>query len=152
MTPVGPDEGAHAPLADFGLLGRHQIAAGIATGADFATMIALVELATLSPPFATMLSAIAGGVVNFTLSRGWAFHTRHAGTVRSQALRYGAVSLGGALVNAGALALFLRAVTLPYPLARVAGSMAVSLLYTYPLHTRFVFRVAGRQRELTGAP
>jgi putative flippase GtrA len=137
---------AVARLVDVGLLGRHQIAAAIATGADFASMVALVELGRLSPPVATILSAMAGAVVNFTLSRGWAFHTLHTGTVRSQALRYGAVSLGGALVNAGALALLLRSVAVANPLARVAVSIAVGLLYTYPLHKRFVFRVAKLQR------
>ena len=30
---------------------------------------------------------------------------------------------------------------LPYVLARIGVSLLVSLLYTYPLHTRFVFRV-----------
>jgi putative flippase GtrA len=136
---------------EVGLLGRHQAAAALATACDFASMIALVELARLSPPTATMLSAALGGIVNFTLSRTWAFRARHEGTVRSQALRYGVVSLGGALVNASALALVLRAIALPYPIARVAVSIAVSLLYTYPLHTRFVFRVAPRGRAIVGA-
>lgn len=153
MTAGRANDGALvSPVVELGLLGRHQLAAALATGADFATMIALVELARLSPPVATMLSAIVGGIVNFTISRRWAFHTRHAGTMRSQALRYGAVSLGGALVNAGALAVLLRSVSVAYPIARVAVSMAVSLLYTYPLHTRFVFRVAPRERELPEAP
>ena len=30
---------------------------------------------------------------------------------------------------------------LPYVIARAVVSLAVSLFYTYPLHTRFVFRV-----------
>jgi putative flippase GtrA len=145
-------EVALAPIVDVGLVSRHQIAALIATGADFASMIALVEIARLSPPVSTLLSAVVGGVVNFTLSRRWAFHTRHAGTVRSQALRYAAVSLGGALVNAGALALVLGGAAVPYPLGRAAVSIAVSLLYTYPLHTRFVFRVASIPPALPGAP
>ncbi len=72
--------------------------------------------------------------------------------MRSQALRYGIVSFGGALVNASGLALLLRTVTIAYPIARVAVSVLVSLLYTYPLHTRFVFRVSPRERALSGAP
>jgi putative flippase GtrA len=148
ITPARRQEGTLAPLVDVGLLGRHQIAAAIATGIDFGSMIALVELARLSPSVATILSAIAGCMVNFAISRRWAFHARHAGTLRSQALRYGAVSLGGALVNASALAVVLRAIALPYPLARAGISIAASLLYTYPLHTRFVFRVARCRADL----
>ena len=143
---------AVAPLADARLLGRHQIAAAIASCADFGSMVVLVELARLSPPLATMLSALVGGVVNFTLSRRWAFHTRHAGTARSQALRYSVVSVGGALINASLLALVLYVSAIAYPLARALVAIAVSVLYTYPLHTRFVFRVVRRPRDLAGSP
>lgn len=139
-----------AALIDPRLLGRHQIAAFVATAVDFTTMIALVELTPLSPPSATMISASVGGIVNFVVARLWAFHARHDGTLRSQALRYGLVSLGGALVNANALGLVLHAIDVPYPLARIAVSIAVSVLYTYPLHTRFVFRVDGRNLRDTG--
>lgn len=123
---------------DLALLGRHQVAAFAATVVDFSAMIALVELLGVAPPLATIISAILGGVSNFTLSRTWAYRDRHEGEVQGQASRYAVVSLGGALLN-GALVGVLFSV--PYVIARVIVSAAVSLLYTYPLHTRFVFRV-----------
>lgn len=137
-----------ADLRDLRLLGRHQIAAFVGTSADFGAMIALVELAHLAPETATVLSAITGGIVNFSLSRGWAFRGRHAGSTTGQAGRYALVSFGGALLNALLLGIVLRglhlvALDVPYPFARAIVSVAVSLLYTYPLHTRVVFRVAG---------
>lgn len=125
-------------LFDLALLGRHQVAAFAATAVDFTAMIAFVELVGLAPPLATILSAILGGLTNFTLSRVWAYRDRHEGALHDQALRYAVVSLGGALLN-GALVALLSFV--PYVLARIAVSFAVSVLYTYPLHTRFVFRV-----------
>lgn len=125
-------------LFDLALLGRHQVAAFAATAADFTAMIAFVELGGLAPPLATILSAILGGVANFTLSRTWAYRDRHAGAAHHQALRYAVVSLGGALLNGALVALLSFA---PYVLARVVVSLLVSVLYTYPLHTRFVFRV-----------
>jgi putative flippase GtrA len=124
------------------LLGRHQVAAAAATTADFSAMIALVELGHRSPPIATLASAILGGVINFTLSRAWVYRARHEGTIGSQASRYAVVSLGGALLNAGLLAMVLASVQAPYPAARVVTAVAVSVLYTYPMHTRVVFRVA----------
>lgn len=126
---------------DLRLLGRHQAAALLATCADFAIMIALVELARLAPPLATVLSAVAGGAVNFALSRAWAFRALHRGTLTGQAARYAVVSLGGALLNGAVLAAVLAVVSAPYVLARVGVSVLVSVLYTYPLHTRVVFRL-----------
>lgn len=135
------DSSRAGSLLDARLLGRHQLTAMSATFADFGTMIALVELFGCAPPLATIVSAIAGGVVNFSVSRAWAFRRRHRGTLPSQAVRYGAVSLGGALLNAALLALALAISDLPYPAARAIIAVAVSVLYTYPLHTRFVFRL-----------
>lgn len=139
--PTGKSERDRAALLDGRLVARHQIAAAIGTGADFSTMVLLVELLTLPPPLAAILSALVGGVVNFGLSRVWAFRQRHGGTLRSQALRYAIVSSCGALLNGALLALVLRIVDVPYPLARAVVAVAIGLLYTYPLHTCFVFRV-----------
>lgn len=128
-------------LVDARLLRRHQVAAALGTSADFATMVALVEVGRLAPPVATFLSAVAGGIANFVLSRTWAFRARHRGSFAAQAVRYGAVSFGGAVLNGALLGTALRIVAAPYVSARVVISIAVSLLYTYPLHTRVVFRV-----------
>lgn len=127
-------------LLDVRLIGRHQVAALLATGVDFAVMIALVELVHLPPPVATVLAAICGGVASFTLGRTWAFRDVHTGSLAGQASRYAAASLGGALLNGLLLAALLAVVPLPYVLARVAVSALLSLAYTYPVLTRFVFR------------
>ncbi len=127
-------------LLDVRLLGRHQVAALLATGVDFAVMIALVELVKLAPPVATVLAAMCGGVANFTIGRTWAFRDLHTGSLAGQASRYAVASLGGALLNGLLLAALLAIVSLPYVLARVVVSALVSLAYTYPVHTRFVFR------------
>lgn len=131
-----------ASLLDLSLVGRHQTAALLATIIDFATMIALVEAANVSPPAATLASAFVGGLANFVVSRVWAFRGRHEGTVRAQAARYAFVSLGGALLNAALLAAILRLFVVPYPAARGLIAILVSILYTYPLHARVVFRLA----------
>jgi putative flippase GtrA len=133
---------------DLRLLGRHQIAAAAATAVDFATMIALVELAGMHPPFATVLSASAGGVTNFTLGRLWAFRSIHRGSLGSQAARYALVCAGGALLNGSFLAAVLAVVqgasppldSQLYVFVRAVVSLLVSLAYTYPMHARFVFR------------
>ncbi len=135
---------SRAALLDGRLVSRHQIAAAIGTGADFSTLVLLVELLRLPPPVAAVPSALVGGIVNFSLSRVWAFRERHVGTFGSQALRYAAVSSCGALMNGALLALVLRVVDVPYPLGRAIVAVAIGLFYTYPLHARFVFRVESR--------
>jgi len=129
-----------ASFLDLALLGRHQLAAFAATLVDFSSMIAFVELAGAPPPIATFASALLGGVTNFMLSRVWAYRDRHDGSVHGQAAGYAAVSLGGAALNSILLAIVMLA-PLPYVIGRAVVSIAVSLFYTYPLHTRFVFRV-----------
>ncbi len=122
------------------LLGRHQLAAAFATLVDFAMMVALVELAHVLPPTATLISATAGGVANFVVGRLWAFRDRHRGSMLSQGARYALVCVGGAFVNASLLGALLGLVSWPYVIARAVVSLFVSLAYTYPMHTRFVFR------------
>lgn len=141
-----------APLADLRLLGRHQIAAALATLVDFAMMVALVELVGAAPAYATLLSAAAGGVTNFMLGRAWAFRERHRGSFGSQALRYAVVCAGGALLNASLLGAVLAVATPSYVVTRAIVSVLVSLAYTYPMHARFVFRAARPERGEDGAP
>lgn len=146
-----------ARLLDPRLLGRHQAAAAIATCVDFSVMIALVELGSAPPAVAAVLGAVAGGITNFAISRKWAFAARHSGSFTSQALRYAVVSFGGALLNGGLVEVALLATPLSYLLARTIGAALVSVFYTYPLHTRVVFRVAElapavAAQETGGAP
>ena len=130
-----------ATLADARLLGRHQVAAAGATAVDFALMVALVELGGVPAAAAAVLSAMSGGATNFTLARLWAFRARHQGTLASQAARYAAVSTGGALLNGALLGAILEVLDAPYVVLRVAVAVAVSVAYSYPMHTRVVFRL-----------
>jgi putative flippase GtrA len=120
---------------------RHQLGALVATAVDFAVMISLVHLVGMYPARATALSALAGAVTNFTLSRRWVFD-RHQGTVHAQALRYALVSLGSLLLNVAGEQLAIEVLDLDYVTGRVLVSLAVSILWNFPLHRRFVFSAA----------
>lgn len=133
---------AMTSLIDLRLFGRHQIAGAVATLVDFGAMVALVELLQVPPPVGTLLSAITGGLTNFVLGRQWAFREKHRGSLASQATRYAVVCAGGALLNASFLAAVLALASLPYVVARAAVAILASVLYTYPMHARFVFRAA----------
>ncbi|MDB5221281.1 MAG: hypothetical protein JWO86_9208 [Myxococcaceae bacterium] len=122
------------------LFGKHQVAALAATGVDFSMMILLVELGHVPPPLATVGGAFCGGVTNFAIGRIWAFRDVHTGSLHGQAARYAAVSIGGALLNGALVGLVLAALPLPYVVARMLVAVLVSVAYTFPLHTRVVFR------------
>jgi len=123
-------------------LGRHQMGAAIATGVDFATMILLVERAGVSPVVATAVGASVGAVTNFLLGRAWIFR-RHSGHWAAQALRYATVSAASASLNALGEHVVHDVAGMQYVLARVLVSIAVSLLWNFPMQRRFVFRDRG---------
>lgn len=129
------------PFSLLRLFGKHQVAALAATAVDFGTMVLLVELAHVAPPLATVGGAFCGGVTNFAIGRTWAFRDVYTGSLPGQAARYAAVSIGGALLNGALVALVLGALpAVPYVAARILVAALVSVAYTFPLHTRVVFR------------
>jgi putative flippase GtrA len=120
-------------------LGRHQLGAMGATAVDFATMIACVEILHLVPTLATAIGAALGGITNFALGRAWIFR-RHSGRVGWQAARYALVSGGGAGWNALGEFVVQGQAHVQYVVARGIVSIAVSLLWNYPMQREFVFR------------
>jgi putative flippase GtrA len=134
VAPVS--EGA---AATWRTLGRHQLGALAATVVDFGTMILLVELLGLPPVTATAVGAAFGGVTNFSLGRAWIFR-KQSGHIAVQALRYALVSGGGAGWNALGEHLVHDRAHVQYVLARGLVSIAVSLLWSFPMQRRFVFR------------
>lgn len=116
---------------------RSATSAALATVFDFLCVVALVSGAGLSAPTATLAGAVAGGAVNFTLGRSWAFRSRGARV--PELGRYVLVSASSAWLNAGGVGAVLWLADVPYPLAWVAARGAVFLLWNFPLQRDFVF-------------
>jgi putative flippase GtrA len=120
-------------------LGRHQVGAAVATAVDFTAMILLVERLGVSPVIATALGASLGAVTNFLLGRTWIFR-RQTGHWAAQAGRYAAVSAASAGLNALGEHVVHDVARVQYVVARVLVSLAVGLLWNFPMHRCFVFR------------
>jgi putative flippase GtrA len=120
-------------------LGRHQLGAMAATFVDFGVMILFHERLGISPVVATAIGATLGGITNFMLGRAWIFRGQ-SGHLHGQALRYAMVSAGGAGWNALGEQLVNGRAHVQYVLARAMVSVAVSLLWNYPMQREFVFR------------
>ena len=117
---------------------RHHIVSVVATGVDFATMIALVELLRFSPVLGTVCGAAAGGVTSFTLGRYYTYRSITDGVSR-QALRYSLVSGASLGLNALGEHLILRVLASHYVLGRVLVATAVNNVWNFPMQRMFVF-------------
>ena len=126
------------------LLGRHQVAAIVATCIDFGTMVALVELLSVPPELATAVGAVVGGLTNFFMGRRWVF-SAESGALPRQALRYALVSLASAGWNTLGEYVVVRALGVQYLLGRIAVAVCVSIGWNFPLHRSFVFGEAKEQ-------
>lgn len=120
-----------------GSLLRSQVAAGVATAADFLLVVALVTGAGIFPWFSTMIGCVLGAAVNFSVSRVWAF--KNVDPLVPQASRYVFVSLTSALLNGGGVGVLLLLPALDYRIAWVLVRAVVALAWNYPLHRDYVF-------------
>jgi putative flippase GtrA len=132
------------PVVIWQTLGRHQLGAIAATAVDFGTMVFVVERFGVAPASATAVGATVGALTNFALGRSWIFR-QHTGHWASQAVRYAMVSGASALWNTLGELLLHDGALVPYLPARVVVSVAVSLLWNFPVQRRFVFREGVRR-------
>ena len=117
---------------------RHQAGSLVATAVDYSVMIALVSLAGAAPALGTAAGAACGGAVNFLLGRRWIFRaTQHRSA--PQALRYAVVSLGSLLLNTVGVQVLAGPLHVHYVAVRAAVSLAVSLIWNFPMQRTFVF-------------
>jgi putative flippase GtrA len=128
-----------ATMAVRAALVRHQAGSFIATVVDYSVMITLVSLGGALPAVGTAIGAASGGVANFVLGRRWIFRATHHRTA-PQAARYAMVSLGSLLLNTAGVHLLAAGFHVQYVAARVAVSLAVSILWNFPMQRTFVFR------------
>ena len=116
---------------------RNSIAGAVATASDFAFVSLLVSGLGVSPPFATLLGCVVGGIVNFSVNRSWAFAS--TGPVSRMMRRYVLVSGASALWNAALVSVLLRVFRMPYQLAWWICRGIVYFCWNYPLQKRYVF-------------
>jgi putative flippase GtrA len=111
----------------------------VASIVDFGTMILCVERLGLSPVTATAIGPTLGAVTNFCLGRAWIFRLQ-SGRPEVQAMRYALVAGASAGWNALGEHVTHNLAHMQYVLARAIVSIAVSLLWNFPMQRRFVFR------------
>jgi putative flippase GtrA len=115
----------------------HASAAVLATAADFALVVFLVERGGLTPTLATAIGALFGAAVNLGFNRIVTFHSTRQ--VSSQVLRYGVVSASSAMLNSGGVFLVVLLDLLSYRVGWWIVRLFVYLTWNFPLHRDYVF-------------
>jgi putative flippase GtrA len=122
-----------------GLLTKHLAASLLATAADFALMMLLVELAGIRAESATLAGALLGGITSFSLGRTWVYRAVGARAPAEQAARYAVVSAASAGLNTLGEHVVLAWAGGHYAAARVVVSLLVSVAWGYPMQRYVVF-------------
>jgi putative flippase GtrA len=120
---------------------RLLVASGLATAADTAILVALARGAGLRPGLAAAIGCLAGGLVNFVMTRSWVFTAGDRAWV-PQALRYGVIVVGGGAAVSGLAVAALCAAGAPLLIAKAIAVVVTMALWTYPLAARVVFAPA----------
>jgi phosphatidylglycerophosphate synthase/putative flippase GtrA len=119
------------------ILGFNAVAGVVATLADFALVLVLVEWLGLLPAWATVVGATLGALVNYSINRVLTFKSR-SGVARQMA-RYAVVSGTSALLNAGGVALLTLHPQLAYTLVWWLVRGVVYFAWNLPLQRDYVF-------------
>lgn len=111
-----------------------------ATALDVVTLLALVRVAHVTAGLAAAAGCIAGGALNFVLSRRWVFAARGRSATR-QLAAYGVLVVLGSAVMAGVLVHAGTALLgAPILAAKATAAALVFVTWTYPVSERVVFR------------
>jgi phosphatidylglycerophosphate synthase len=119
------------------ILGLNAMAGAVATAADFALVLVLVEWVSLLPAWATVVGSVLGAVVNYSINRVLTFKSTAA--VSRQLARYAVVSSTSALLNAGGVALLTLHPQLAYTLGWWLVRGVVYFAWNLPLQRDYVF-------------
>ncbi len=107
----------------------------LASAADLGSLALLVAGLHLTPEAANVPSRLAGLVVQFVGNKWWAFRDPSRRLIQ-QGSQFLAVEAGALALNAAAFHALVAAAHLPFPVARIVGSAAVYLTFSYPLWRR----------------
>ena len=118
---------------------RYQIAAIIATTADFGVYFLLKYANDSWYLLATFLGALSGAIINFIICRYWAFAATNKAII-TQATRYILVSGGSLLLNTSFVYIITEFLNCPSDLSKVLASIIVAVSYNFLLQKYFVFK------------
>lgn len=118
---------------------KANMAAVIASAADYTITIVAVHFFSIHAVSATVTGTISGGILNFLLGRFWAFNETQTSSYQ-QAYKYLLVWIGNLLLTACGMYLLTKYAVMHYAIAKLVTAVIIALTYNYPLQRNYVFR------------
>ena len=133
--------------AEIGHFFRANLSSTVASGLEYVLVTALV-LVRLHYLTAATAGAVTGAVTDFALKRHWAFDRASKSPVHHEGLRYLLVSVASLLLNLAVAYALVDGLRLPAVPGVIAASLLVGVVWNYPLHRYYVFRISAPVREV----
>lgn len=118
---------------------KAQAASFTATVVDFTVTVILKEWFHCWYLLASILGTIAGGMVNFSMSRRWVFSARDK-KMQHQAVKYVFVWMGNLVLVSGGVFILTNYGGISYLVSKITVSILVGFFYNYMLQKKFVFK------------
>ena len=119
----------------------------VATVVDVIAMILLVELGDVPVGFAAFLAASTGAIVNFTVSKFWAFRDTSPVDGR-QVATFAMVALVTSAFVAVSVHVLAAMIGIQYLVAKAIAAVLVFVCWSYPAQARLVFPLAPSTRAV----
>jgi len=120
------------------------IAAILASLADFLFTFLLKYIVHLDAVLSSILGTIFGGVINFIIGRVWVFKTSQT-NFSEQGKKYFLIWLGNLLLNASGVYLLIKIMGVQYLIAKMITAITVAIGYNYPLQKGYVFKTVEKK-------
>jgi putative flippase GtrA len=117
---------------------RNTITSVFTTALDIGVLVALVELGHVDYRIATFVGTVVGALSNFLINRWWSFRV-HDQAAHWQLVRFLPVQAGSSALQTGGVWAVHDLAGLHYWTAKVVVSVAVYLVWNYPMNRWFVF-------------
>ncbi|MFT7032053.1 MAG: putative flippase GtrA [Cyclobacteriaceae bacterium] len=118
---------------------RYNVAAVIATTADFSILLFLKEILEVNYVLATCLAATIGAVIAFILGRYWAFLSTDTKKF-TQIIKYLIVAIGSVALNTVGVYLITNYLSQDYKVSKIIIAFLVAVSYNYPLSKYYTFK------------
>lgn len=115
------------------------------TSVDVVGIVLLIEVAGLPIGVAAFLASSVGAIMNFLLSKYWAFNDKSPLDPK-QVAKYAGVALFTALLNACTIHVLAVVIGFQYLAAKAMAAISIFLLWSYPAQAKLVFPKSRKQR------
>lgn len=133
--------------AEIGRFVRANLSSTVASGLEYVLVTVLVVIGVHYLTAATA-GAVTGALTDFALKRHWAFSRDSKDPLHHEGVRYLVVAAASLVLNLAVAYALVDGLHLPAVPGVIAASLVVGVIWNYPLHRYYVFRLPAAAREV----